>query len=168
MKHLYCALCFVSCVLLLAGCSKKPDGFPAIYPCSVTVVNGTTPIEGATVLFHYENNSNAIVTVTGQTDSSGVAKMRSIQASYDAPGAPAGKCKVIVKKIPFLPDTKTDEEKRAMTINEAEAYKQSRVDEAAKLPREVPAILESSTNTPISQEISAPKSEFTINVADYQ
>jgi hypothetical protein len=79
-----CVLC-----LLAASCSNKPEGFPAVYPCRVSVVNGETPIEGATVTFNYDTGVNAPVTVTAVTGGNGVAVMNSMQASYEVKGAPA-------------------------------------------------------------------------------
>jgi hypothetical protein len=159
---------FLLILIFVTGCSSKPEGFPAVYPCSVTVVNGETPIEGATVTFNYDTGAGAPVTVSAITGKNGIAVMNSMQASHEVKGAPAGQCKVVVVKNNFVPDTKTAEEKKMMSIEEAEAWKQSLVDAANKLPREVPEILESSLTTPITIEVPASSSTHTIDVSTYR
>ncbi|MDR1960060.1 MAG: hypothetical protein LBQ54_13615 [Planctomycetaceae bacterium] len=158
-------ICGVFCVVSFLGCRRKPEGFPQVWPCSVTIVNGSTPIEGASVTFHYEAGANAPVTVTGVTGTNGTAVMKSMQTSYVTAGAPAGKCKVVVKKNPFVPDTRTNEEKKAMSLDETEAYKQSLIDAADKMPREIPPILEGPWSTPIAFEVSESQATLTIDVS---
>jgi len=89
------AVCVAALAISLNGCSKpRPDGLPKLVPCSVTVVQDSKPLEGATVAFESDDLKWA---VGGTTDAKGVAKMYT-HGSYE--GAPEGKFKVtIVKQV---------------------------------------------------------------------
>ncbi len=77
----------------VCGCSKPhPDGLPKLVPCSVTIVQESKPLEGATVSFE---SNDLQWSVGGTTDANGVAKMYT-HGQYQ--GVPEGTYKVTVVK----------------------------------------------------------------------
>jgi len=86
---------------ILSGCEqkKRPDGMPALFPCSITVTQKDQPLEGALVRLMPESGSFEW-TIGGKSDASGVAK---ITTHGEYAGAPAGTFKVLVSKIEKQP-----------------------------------------------------------------
>jgi len=84
-------------LVILTGCQTKPlpEGFPKLYPVSVTITQESKPFEGAkVVLFSADNSVHWIV--SGQTGSNGVAKL---VTRGEHKGTPVGEFKVCVTKI---------------------------------------------------------------------
>ena len=81
-------------LLFASGCGEKlPAGYPALHPCTITIMQDGAPLPGATVLLKpmaYDSMS-----ASGLTDDKGVAVML-VQATYE--GVPVGKYKVMVVK----------------------------------------------------------------------
>jgi hypothetical protein len=91
---------FLSCALILAasfGCTKKnarPADLPEdMSPCSITITQDGTPVEGATVALEYETPVK--YQTSGTTDAKGVA----IMMTYGHAGAQQGTAKVLVSKL---------------------------------------------------------------------
>lgn len=93
IKVLLATTCIVALVVFV-GCNgkKKPDGLPKLFPCSVTITQGGSPLEGATVSLFSDSSSWG---AAGTTNESGVAK---IFTYGDFAGAPEGVYKVTVEK----------------------------------------------------------------------
>ena len=97
--RIYLAITFVLCIL--SGCKqqKRPEGFPALFPCTVTVTQENKPLEGASVRLLPESGSFEWI-IAGTTDASGTAK---IFTHADFAGAPAGTFKVLISKNEMEP-----------------------------------------------------------------
>jgi len=83
--------------LMLVGCgqSKRPDGLPPLYPCTVLVLQEGKPLEKAQVLLIQQDNAGIRWVVGGITDTNGEVQV----ATYGQyPGAPLGEYKVTVTK----------------------------------------------------------------------
>jgi len=83
--------------VFLPGCNnkKRPDGFPQLYPCEITVLQEGTPLSGATVMLLSEGGS-VPWTVGGGTNDSGVAR---IFTHGEFAGAPLGQFQVWVSSL---------------------------------------------------------------------
>ena len=88
-------------VSIFSGCSKeqRPAGLPPLFPCKIMITQGNKPLEGALVQLVPESGTFQW-TISGKTDSSGVAKL-STHAKFS--GAPAGTFKVLVSKTEASP-----------------------------------------------------------------
>lgn len=90
---------FIPCLIIqcicISGCSKSslPEGFPKLYPCEITVNQGGTPLEGATVTLMPKDPAN-VYSSSGTTDASGKAVLK----TYGHAGAPMGKSAIVVTK----------------------------------------------------------------------
>jgi hypothetical protein len=96
-KIQYCiVLVLVLFFSILQGCRghSKPDGFPPIYDCSITLTQEGKPLVNATLIL-FSEDGHCSWSVGGTTDKSGVAK---IFTHGLFPGAPAGTFLVTVSK----------------------------------------------------------------------
>ena len=83
--------------ILVCGCSKqlKPDGFPPLYPVSITVIQDGKPLEGALISLHGTENSPLKWGVFGFADRNG----RAVLLTHGIhSGAPEGEYIVTVSK----------------------------------------------------------------------
>ena len=83
---------------VMAGCSKRPEGLPELYPTEITITTPDgTPIPNAFV--KVADPAQPInYTIGGSTDTKGVAKVQAQLPDGSFVGAPAGKLKVTVSK----------------------------------------------------------------------
>ena len=97
--------------LSLVGCNNNrlPKEPKNLHPVTITVMNGTQPVEGVAVTLSGRSSQGAFA-CTGLTDSQGVAKIRSLRNSYAVRGVPAGTYRVALDKLPELPAELTPHE----------------------------------------------------------
>ena len=93
------AITFVLCVL--SGCEKapRPDGFPDLFPCKITITQEGKPLEDALVRLMPEGWTFQW-TISGKTDKNGVAN---IVTHTNYAGVPEGTFKVCVSKEEITP-----------------------------------------------------------------
>ena len=84
-------------ILVCSGCSgeNRPEGLPALYPVTLTILLDDKPIEGALVFLHSEDPAIKKWTVGSYTNAEGKAI---VMTHGQFQGAPAGKFKVCVSK----------------------------------------------------------------------
>jgi hypothetical protein len=114
------SLCFLGLVLLVTGCGPTlPKGFPKLYPTILTVTQEGQPLADADVLLYSATDSSLRWVVSGRTDASGQAQLKTVAtAQISVSGAPLGKFKVTVIKnradeIPVLSPVASSEEMAA-------------------------------------------------------
>lgn len=97
-RHLICIpLALLPTVVLLSGCGneqQRPADLPALYPCTVTVLQDGKPLSGGMVQFG-SVDTNFKWSVFAQLDTEGKGKVFT-QGLY--PGAPEGEYKVMLSK----------------------------------------------------------------------
>jgi len=97
MRNIVVLLIFAVALALQAGCGgggpHRPSDLPKLHPVNITITQGGTPLEGATVNLTSKTPAT-YGTATGATDSSGVAAMR----TYGFTGVPEGQYTVTVMK----------------------------------------------------------------------
>ncbi|MDR3108571.1 MAG: carboxypeptidase-like regulatory domain-containing protein [Planctomycetaceae bacterium] len=163
----YCWVCILLFVVMM-GCSQsnKPKDFPNLVPVKITVIDGTTPIEGVSVVLMQTDTGTSLV-AGGNTDKAGVLNVTTSQATYQAKGCPVGKYKVTLSKSPKLPSEKTREEINQMTPEETDAYTKIITKEAKQAKPIIPPSLSSITTTKLEVEIPSGGTEITININEY-
>ncbi|NLZ03172.1 MAG: carboxypeptidase regulatory-like domain-containing protein [Pirellulaceae bacterium] len=101
-----------------AGCGEqRPEGFPTLYPATITITQDGANLAGATVSLFPEDSTLSRWPVGGMTDENGMARLITY-GKFE--GAPAGKFKVMVNKtvsegdpIPEVPGQYASAEERA-------------------------------------------------------
>ena len=153
------------------GCGKKrPEGIPDLFPASVTVKNGSSPIERVSVVFIKSNSSTSegSWSASGVTDAGGVAKMKTSQGDWVGDGVPAGEYAVFMNKRPdFTPEPIPPElegDEAAKLKFEAEQKKKLEA-----LTKEIPAVLNSPGTSKLSLTVaSGTPAELTVDVSEYK
>lgn len=87
---------FFAVVSLFSACNrvKYPEGFPKIVPCTITVVDGGSPVEGVKATLDYADSSMTKWGTAGFSDASGVVNF--LTRGYE--GAPQGGCTILLEK----------------------------------------------------------------------
>jgi hypothetical protein len=108
MKKLLLAFSLLFCVALIVGCGqKRPEGLPSLVSCVLTFqYEDGSPVDAALVSLVPEDADLRQWSISGSTDASGVA---TISTNADFVGAPAGKYKVVVRKVELIPTAEKDE-----------------------------------------------------------
>ncbi len=93
-------IAFLPLFLFVLGCGgqRLPSDMPKLYPVKLTITQKGTPCAGASVFLANED-SNFKWAVTGVTDQTGVAELKT-NGSYT--GAPAGKYNISVRKDEYV------------------------------------------------------------------
>jgi hypothetical protein len=101
-------------LLIQAGCgggeTGRPVDLPRLYPVNITIIQGGSPLEGATVTL-VSKTPATYGTASGTTNASGVATIR----TYGYDGVPAGDYTVLVEK-------RDSENQREATTEEGLTY----------------------------------------------
>ncbi len=164
--------CVLRRLLLLAaicasvvGCGKPaPEGMPETVPFTVKVVDGSKGIADVQVVME---STTAIGAVSGTTNSSGVAVMKTTYKNFTANGAPVGEYKVRCIKDPAAEHWKTQDEITAMDMGERQAYFDELKAKSEALPREVPVILKDFDRCPCTTTVSD-GGEYVVDVSQYK
>ena len=170
MKY-FVSLSFVSVILLLAGCNdNRPEGFPAkLFSCSVIVMDGDTPIKGASVSLIPENEQQKYSMVS-ITNDDGIATIRTALAGYYGNGAPEGTYKVLIidAEPPDLEHTLTAEERANLPPDAQDAYERARQQRIGARPLAVPKEFNKMDKTPLTWTVDRKGAELKVNVAEYK
>ena len=167
-------LSFVPCVLSLlvllsihSGCGgKRPAGFPPLVSYTLKVEKNSQPVQDASVNLVPEKPGQEWI-VGGSTGIDGVVVFYTHMNSYMDKGVPEGKYKVIISKIPDVPERLAKQEIDKLSKEEFIEYTgrlQKAMDAA---PKEVPPILSNRSKTPLSITVSQADNSLAVKLEDY-
>ena len=166
------------CLVFLSGCGEKfPADFPKVYPITVTVKDGETPLPKVTVTFiPAVDRTTAAVSYysSGVTDEKGVAAISTIQGSFVKKGIPQGEFIVTAEDIVDLDSGLSAEEKLNMSREDEFKLYQEQKRKIAEHQKKVPEVLckpKAETNeetSPIRFTASKGRNELIIDVAQYK
>ena len=148
------------------GCSGKPSGFPKVSPCTITVLDGSTPIEGVEIALIPDTPIPGVI-AGGTTDAQGVCVVNTTFANFQAPGAPAGSFTVTLRKdpTPTKPEL-TAEDMSKMERSEVDKYNKERDAEIKSMPQIIPPVLTSMQTSKV--KLTTPgDSAITVDVTQY-
>ena len=140
-------------IVLICGCGAKPGDVPQLYPCQVTVTNGADPISDVNVVLGLTSESSAC-SMSGTTNSSGIATIYTVRQTWRGGGAPAGDYIVTLSKFPELENGLSPEELQKLDPAEQERYQLEQQRKYDALPREVPVELGDFTKSPHRMTVS--------------
>jgi hypothetical protein len=160
---------FVSILLLftLSGCTRTPDHFPTVIPCTVTITDNGTPVKGVFVQISTVPPTDSL-TVSAQTDAQGKAVMQSQLGTFAKPGVPVGKLVMVLTKIPDVPDFKSSEEIDKMTYEQSRAYRAEMKARRAKAKPIIPPTLTAVKTSPLTMDTVSKKSiNWNVSLEEY-
>jgi len=174
MKHfILLVLCCSLCCLFGCGGEKLPLDFPKVFPMTITVKDGATPLSKVRIMFYPAvTGAGAAYASSGTTDENGVAKIVTAQGGFSKAGIPAGEFVVTVEDIIEVDLGVTPEEQAKMSMGELNKLTDERKKLIAAYKRKVPEILCKSgkveSRSPIRFTASEDNKELTIDVAEYK
>ena len=161
LRQFLCLTISAALLSALVGCGPKaPADMPKTVPFKVKVVDGSTPVEGARILFLHDQKA----VVSGITDANGVAEITTSLQNYTAKGAPAGEYRVQCVKERLAEHWKTPEEQSKMSKEEKDQYLDEWLEKCNEIPRSVPASWEDYDKTPLTASVPAEGGEVTFDV----
>ena len=116
-------------------------------------MNGTAPIADADVILGLTNETS-MCGVSGKTNSSGVAVIRTNRQNWQGTGAPVGEYIVTVAKVPKLEGGLSLAEWQALDPMEQERYNAEQARKHSALPREIPVELSEFNISPYRMTVS--------------
>jgi hypothetical protein len=168
MKMFWISVIF-SVPLLLAGCgTPAPTGFPSLKDCRVTVTDNGQPIPDVVVNLVPKFTANSLF-ITGVTDSTGTAVIKTRHGNYSRNGAPEGDYSVILSKsIPVEMPILTEEQSQALTPAQQEKLQKER-EQKMDAARIIPKLLEEPSQTPLTLQIgNKTVGKLSVDVAEYK
>ena len=164
---LFVSVCVI--FLLLAGCSKTPPpGLPPLKGCTIRIMDGQTPMSGIAVSLQRKEGQGSW-SLGGMTDSAGMAKAKTIIASYEGNGVPTGTYHVwLSEKLDFPKElNRTVDEMMALTGKELESFTAKR-EAFIKANRRIPDILTDPDKSPLELNVSESGGTLEIDIAKYR
>ena len=160
------------CWVCFSGCEDKlPADFPKVYPITVKVTDGTTPLPEVRIMF-YQLSSGTAYAASGSTKANGVARISTSQGAFTKPGIPAGEFVVTVEDIIEVDMGVSVDELMNMSVGELQKLDAKRNKIIAEFDRKVPLTLRKTgklaDRSPIRFTATEGKNELLINVADYK
>ena len=94
-QHIYFPYILIVVVITAAGCSReqRPEGFPRLYSCAITITQEGAPVSDARVSL--VGPESARWAVGGITNNAGTAEIR----THGFAGAPKGQYKIVLEKL---------------------------------------------------------------------
>ncbi|MDR2706110.1 MAG: hypothetical protein LBC02_10060 [Planctomycetaceae bacterium] len=140
---------------ILVGCfSKEPDGFPHVYPATITITQDGKPLEGAVVVLEHPTERTRW-SAGGKTDATGSVQPATVQGNYSVSGVPAEDFLVTIMKNPVVeidqtvdPETLTPQERDRLNAE----YEQKMIE--ARKAVGIPEILSDPQKTPLRWKVT--------------
>jgi hypothetical protein len=108
-NHCFTVILILSLFLFSSGRSKRPEGFPKLSLCSITVIKKGQPVPKVCVLLRNTAGQGSWG-ASGTTDSTGTAVLSTSLGEYNEKGIPAGEYIISLDEIIHPPNGKTIEE----------------------------------------------------------
>jgi len=167
------------CLVFSSGCGERlPAGFPKVYPITVIVKDGETPLPNIQVSFipkQPTENSPGVSTAfaAGATKENGVAPITTVQGPYAKKGIAEGDYIVTVEDIISIPSDISPEEKLKMSLEESRKLAQEEERKRAEFQRKIPTLLSTwsgieAESSPLRFTASKGKNELVIDIAQYK
>jgi len=169
MKLRNAILIMVISTFFVAGCGpKRPDGIPPLYPATVTVTNGATPIADATVFLVYQGGTSGSWAVNGVTNTSGVAEITTSQGEWRAKGAPEGEYKIYIMKRPDVEEEPIPDAIRG----DSDAMERFAAEQLRRLnaaPRIIPESLTNPATSPLTLTVgTSGAAALNVDISEHQ
>ena len=169
MRTLLTTFLFVSALGFCAGChqTKVPEGLQNLVPVTITVTDGSQPLEKVSVRLSSKGSQGAFACV-GVTDAKGVATIQSTSGSYTGKGVPSGTYTVVlIDSVEIPEDLQPREEDQDNPT--AAAAKKAKLDEFLAKNQSIPKSLSTTAGNPVELTVADGKGEsLAVDVSQYR
>lgn len=148
------------------GCDKRPEGFPKLVPCDLTVTKGGEPLAGAVLILSPISGGGEWIS-SAKTDTSGKAVLKTSMKDYVQTGVPEGDYRVVVSKRVDVEYEMSPEEASRLSPSELTGLQQ-RYEKRMEEARIVPAVFESAMLSPAQITVSSSNSQYQFDLNDYK
>jgi hypothetical protein len=150
------------------GCNFKPSGFPDVYPCQITVLNGEEPEKDVRIIL-YPSSASGSLLIRGQTDTVGSAVITTSLHKFSKEGVPKGEYTAVFEKIPEFEFSLSKKEIDEMKRVQRDAYYKEQGKKRHELQEKaLPALLQKRDSSPIKFEVKDETGvTLNINLKDY-
>jgi hypothetical protein len=150
------------------GCNPKPSGFPDIYPCQITVLNGEEPEKDVRIVLYPVSPSGSLL-IRGQTNTIGEAVISTTLHKFSKQGVPKGEYTAVFEKIPEFEFSLSKKEIEEMKPFQRKNYYEEQAKKRFELQRKaLPEVLQKPETSPLKFEV---KDEIgvtiNVNLKDY-
>ena len=154
-----------------SGCAKSlPKDFPKVYPITVTVTDGATPLADVKVSFLFLGQGSFAVSAV--TNASGIATPMTAVGAHTATGIPAGEYVVTLQDLEKIDLGVSPEEIAKMSRSEQGELEKKRQELLKALVKKVPKVLcqtgKVTDRSPLRYTVIEGKNELPIDVAEYK
>lgn len=159
-------------VSLLPGCGKsRPKDMPQVYPVNITITDGSTPLDKATVILVPNDPTSQLrpnnLVVGGTTDADGKVLLNTTMGTYAEKGAPLGKYKVTIQKDQPVIQTLSDEELQKMDMGARLEHSRKLMAERDAKPKLVPELLTQSRTSPLVIEVKEKDTVLDVDISEH-
>jgi len=159
---------FGVCTFFVVGCGqKRPDGIPKLYPATVTVKNGASPIADASVFLVHQGGTSGSWAANGVTNTNGSAIINTSQGGWKSKGAPEGEYKIFITKRPDVVEDPIPEE----IMDDSDARQRFSAEQARKLenaPKIIPEKLTNPAQSPLTITVgTSGTAELMVDVSEH-
>ena len=169
MRTLFTTFLFVSALWFCVGCNqaKAPDALKNLVPVTITVTDGSKPVEKVSIRLSGKGSQGAFACV-GVTDAKGVATIQSTSGSYTGKGVPSGTYSVVLIESVEIPEDLQPQEEDQNNPAVA-AAKQAKRDEFLAKNQLIPKSLTTAAETTIELTVAEGKGEsLAIDLSQYR
>jgi hypothetical protein len=146
----------------------KPSGFPDVYPCQITVLNGEEPEKDVRIILYPSSPSGSLL-IRGQTDTVGSAVISTTLHKFSKQGVPKGEYTAVFEKIPEFEFSLSKKEIDEMKRVQREAYYKEQAKKRFELQKKaLPDVLQKLETSPIKFDVNDETGvSIQVNLKDY-
>jgi len=167
MRIVLSTLLLVSGLVSCGGCgfTAVPEELKNLHPVTITVTNGTEPLEGIGVTLSSKGSQGAYG-VNAMTDAKGEARIQTTRGQHTRGGAPPGTYAVVLfKAIATPPELEPSEDDQNDPVGAA--AKRAKLDAFLKENRAIPLVLTQSDSSPVEITVGSSATSLGVDIAKY-
>ncbi|MCL2709843.1 MAG: hypothetical protein FWE95_03085 [Planctomycetaceae bacterium] len=167
MRIVSSTLLLVSGLLCCGGCGSTaiPEELKNLHPVTITVTDGTQPLEGIGVTLSNKGPQGAYG-VNAMTDAQGMARIQTTRGPHTRGGAPPGTYAVVLfKAIATPPELEPSEADQDDPVGAA--AKRTKLDAFLKENRAIPHVLTQSDTSPVELTVGSSATTLEVDIAKY-
>ena len=170
MRPFFSMLSLIFGLAICSGCglmTAAPEELRNLIPVTVTIIDGTQPLEGVAVTLSNKGSQGAYA-CNGVTDGKGVAQIRSTRSSYTGNGVPVGTYSVVLLETVEIPEDLAPQESDQDLAPAVVAAKQAKLNEFLIKNQVIPQKLTLASTSPVELVVEASGATVEIDISQHR